>query len=170
MTTLLLSIGIIVAFAIMFWLDMKQGPEPTLAIVHLFNILRNLEWELNESDIKNTFQEFTRGNTLRLNNKTTLSLKKYDEGQEIYTTFSFGNERERKVNKVEIKLSRASEKDIDLLFSTLCKQYGQPEQNESGIEGSVKWVTELGILTLENTAPEQYTLILKEEDVNHPTA
>jgi len=169
-TTLLLSLGIIVAFAIMFWLDRKRGPEPTPAIVHLFNILRNLEWDMNENDIKNTFQEFTKGNTLRLNNKTTLSLKKYDEGQEIYTTFSFSNNRDAKLNKAEIKLSRINQKDIDLLFSTLCKQYGQPEQNESGFEGSVKWATEPGVLTLENTAPEQYTLIIKEEDAYHPTA
>ena len=169
MTTLLLSIGIIVAFAVLFWLDRKQGPEPTPAIIHLFNILRNLEWEMNESDIKNTFQEFTRGNTLRLNNKTTLSLKKYDEGQEIYTTFSFSNNRDAKLNKAEIKLSRINQKDIDLLFRTVCKQYGQPEQNDSGLEGSVKWATEPGVLTLENTAPEVYTLTIKEEKIVPPT-
>lgn len=54
---------------------------------------------------------------------------------------------------------------IDLLFSTVCKQYGQPEQNNSEIEGSVKWATEPGVLTLENTAPEEYTLSIKEEDI-----
>ena len=74
------------------------------------------------------------------------------EGQEIYTTFNFPNDKESKVNKAEIKLSRINEKDIDLLFSTVCKQYGQPEQNESVIEGSVKWITEPGLLIFENTS------------------
>jgi len=164
-TTLLLSIGIIAAFAILFWLDKKQGPEPTPAIVHLFNILRNLEWEMNESDIKDTFQEFQNGTSTRLNRRSTLTRKENYEGQEIYTTFSFPNDNGGKVKSVEIRLSRVNQKDIDLLFSTVCKQYGQPERNDSEIEGSVKWATEPGVLTLENTAPEEYTLTLSEEDI-----
>jgi len=164
-TTLLLSIGIIAAFAILFWLDKKQGPEPTPAIVHLFNILRNLEWEMNESDIKDTFQGFKHGTSTRLNKKSTLTRKENYEGQEIYTTFNFPNDNGGKVKRVEIRLSRVNQKDIDLLFSTVCKQYGQPEQNDSEIEGSVKWATESGVLTLENTAPEEYTLTLSEEDI-----
>ena len=170
MTTLLLSIGIIAAFAILFWLDKKQGPEPTPAILHLFNLLRNLTWEMNDQDIKNTFQEFRHGTSKNLNTKTILTKKENYEGQEIYTTFSFPNDNGGKVKRVEIKLSRINEKDIDLLFSTVCKQYGQPEQNNSEIEGSVKWATEPGVLTLENTAPEQYTLTIKEEDIKTPTA
>jgi len=164
-TTLLLSIGIIAAFAILFWLDKKQGPEPTPAIVHLFNILRNLEWEMNESDIKDTFQGVKHGTSTRLNKKSTLTRKENYEGQEIYTTFNFPNDNGGKVKRVEIRLSRVNQKDIDLLFSTVCKQYGQPEQNDSEIEGSVKWATESGVLTLENTAPEEYTLTLSEEDI-----
>lgn len=169
MTTLLLSIGIILAFAILFWLDKKQGPEPTPAIVHLFNVLRNLTWEMNEGDIKNTFQEFKNGTSTKLNRRSILTKKENHEGQEIYTTFNFPNDNGGKVKSVEIKLSRINEKDIDLLFSTVCKQYGQPEQNSSDIEGSVKWTTEPGLLTLENTAPEEYTLTIKEEDINVPT-
>ncbi len=165
MTTLLLSIGIIAAFAILFWLDKKQGPEPTPAIVHLFDILRNLEWEMNESDIKNTFSGFERGTSTKLNRKSTLTRKENYEGQEIYTTFSFPNDNGGKVKRVGIRLSRVNEKDIDLLFSTVCKQYGQPEQNNLEIEGSVKWATEPGVLTLENTAPEEYTLTLSEENI-----
>ncbi len=165
MTTLLLSIGIIAAFAILFWLDKKQGPEPTPAIVHLFNILRNLEWEMNESDIKDTFQDFKHGTSTRLNKKSTLTRKENYEGQEIYTTFNFPNDNGGKVKSAEIKLSRVNHKDIDQLFSTVCKQYGQPQQNNSEIEGSVKWATEPGVLTLENTAPEEYTLTLSEEDI-----
>ena len=69
------------------------------------------------------------------------------------------------MNKAELKLSRVNKKDIDLLFSTVSRQYGQPEQNDSLFEGSVKWVTETGILTLENTAPEEYVLTLKEEEI-----
>lgn len=165
MTTLLLSIGIVVAFAIIFWLDKKQGPDPTPVIIHLFGVLRNLNWEMNESDIKNTFQGFNNSKKSRLNKKNTLSAKEYYEGQEIYTTFSFANDGLENVNKVVIKLSRINQKDIDLLFSTLCKQYGQPDQNTSEVEGSVKWATEPGMLTLENTAPEEYTLTIKEEDI-----
>jgi len=163
-TTLLLSIGILIAFAIMFWLDKKQGPEPTPAIVHLFDVLRNLRWDMNEEDIKSTFREFKHGNTIRLNKKTTLSHKETSLGQEIHTTFSFPLDKGELANKCEIKLSRVKEKDIDLLFSTVCKQYGQPAQGESEIEGSVKWATELGFLTMSNTAPEEYTLTIKEED------
>lgn len=165
MTTLLIAIGIIAAFAILFWLDKNQGREPTPAIVHLFDILRNLDWNMNEDDIKHTFQAFQNGNSTRLRHKTTLSRKESYEGQEIYTTFSFPNDKESKVNKTEIKLCRVNQKDIDLLFSTVCKQYGQPEQNDSGIEGSVKWLTEPGLLIFENTAPEEYTLTIKEEDI-----
>lgn len=165
MTTLLIGIGIIATFAVIFWLDKNQGREPTPAIVHLFDILRNLDWNMNEEEIKHTFQDFQKGSSTRLRNKTTLSLKENYEGQEIYTTFNFPNDKESKVNKAEIKLSRINEKDIDLLFSTVCKQYGQPEQNESAIEGSVKWTTEPGLLIFENTAPEEYTLTIKEEDI-----
>ncbi len=168
MTTLLLSAGIIIAFAIMFWLDKKQGPEPTPAIVHLFDVLRNLSWEMSEEDIKSTFSGFDKSTPTRLNKKTTLNRKENFEGQEIYTTFSFPNDREPKVNKVLIKLSRINKKDIDLLFSTVCKQYGQPDQNDSGFEGSVKWATEPGMLILENTAPEEYILTIKEEDIKAP--
>lgn len=165
MTTLLLSAGIIVAFLILFWLDRRQGPEPTPAIVHLFDILRNLHWDMSEHDIKNTFTEFSKAKPTVLNRRTTLSRKENHEGQEIYTTFSFPNDKYPKVNKVEVRLSRINRKDIDLLFSTVCKQYGQPEKYDSMIEGSVKWVTEPGILTLENTAPEEYMLTIKEEDI-----
>jgi len=167
-TTILLSIGIIVAFAIMFWLDRKQGPEPTPAIIHLFDLLRNLNWDMDENDIKHTFPAFGKGKLIRLNKKTTLSLREFIEGQEIHTTFSFSNDREAKVNKAVIKLSRINQKDIDLLFRTVCKQYGQPEQNDSGLVGSVKWTTEPGVLTLENTAPEEYTLTVKEENIEPP--
>jgi len=163
-TTVLLAIGIIIAFAIMFWLDKKQGPEPTPAIVHLFDVLRNLHWDMNEDDIKSTFPEFKHGSSTRSNKKTTLSRKETYEGQEIRTTFSFPNDNSGMANKCEIKLSRVNEKDIDLLFSTVCKQYGQPAQGDSEIEGSVKWATQLGVLTLKNTAPEEYTLTIKEED------
>jgi len=162
--TLLLSIGIVIAFAIMFWLDKKQGPEPTPAIVHIYDVLRNLEWDMKEEDIKNTFSGFKKTNPTRLNKKTTLSRKENFEGQEIYTTFSFPNDNGGKVKKGEIRLSRVNEKDIDLLFSTVCKQYGQPAQGNPEIEGSVKWATELGVLTMSNTAPEEYTLTLSEED------
>lgn len=165
MITLLLSIGIIIAFAILFWLDKKQGPEPTPAIVHLFDILRNISWDMNEDDIKNTFQSFKHGASTRLSRKSILTRKENFEGQEMYTTFSFPNDKASRVNKAEIKLSRINQKDIDLLFSTVCKQYGQPEQNDPEIEGSVKWATEPGVLTLENTAPEEYTLTLKEDDI-----
>ncbi|MEM7009191.1 MAG: hypothetical protein AAF462_08670 [Thermodesulfobacteriota bacterium] len=168
MTTLLLSIGIIVAFAILFWLDKKQGPEPTRAIVHLFDVLRNLSWEMTQDDIKTSFEGFNTGKEIRLNKKTTLSHKENLEGQEIYTTFSFTNDRDSLVNQAQIKLSRVNKKDIDLLFSTVCKQYGQPDRHDSGFEGSVKWSTEPGILTLENTAPEEYTLTIKEEKINVP--
>jgi hypothetical protein len=168
-TTLLLSIGIIIAFAIIFWLDKKQGPEPTPAIIHLFGLLQNLNWEMDENDIKNTFPDFNRAKLTSLKRTTNLSLKKYNEGQEIYTTLSFANDREAKLNKAEIRLSRVNQKDIDLLFRTVCKQYGQPEQNESGREGSVKWATEPGVLTLENTAPEEYKLTIKEEIIEPPT-
>lgn len=163
MITLLLSIGIIAAFAILFWLDKKQGPDPTPAIIHLFHVLRNLSWDMGERDVTNTFQGFKQATSKRLNKRTILSRKENHEGQEIYTAFIFSNQNQGKVNRVEIKLSRINEKDIDLLFSTVCKQYGQPEQNNSDIEGSVKWSTEPGILTLENTAPEEYTLTIKEE-------
>ena len=165
MTTLLLSIGIIAAFAIMFWLDKKQGPEPTPAIVHLFDVLRNLHWDMQENDIRNTFQGSKKATSTRLNRKSILTRKENFEGQGIYTTFSFPNENAGKVGKAEIRLSRINQKDIDQLFRTVCKQYGQPEQNDSNIEGSVKWVTEPGVLTLENTAPEEYTLTIKEEDI-----
>lgn len=165
MTTLLLSAGIIVAFLILFWLDKRQGPEPTPAIVHLFDVLRNLHWEMNEEDIKNIFDGFQSTSPTRLNKRTILSRKENIEGQEIHTTFNFPNNRDATVNRVEIKLSRTNKKDIDLLFSTVCKQYGQPEQNESIIDGSVKWHTEPGILTFENTAPEEYVLTIKEEQI-----
>ena len=168
MTTLLLSIGIIIAFAILFWLDKKQGPDPTPAIVRLFDVLRNVSWEMSEEDIKATFSGFNKSTPTRLNKKTTLSRKENFEGQEIYTTFSFPNDRVAKVNRVQIKLSRVNKKDIDLLFSTVCKQYGHPDQNDSGFEGSVKWATEPGVLTLENTAPEEYILTIKEEDIKPP--
>jgi hypothetical protein len=164
-TTILLSIGIIVVFAIIFWLDRKQDPEPTHAIIHLFGLLQNLNWEMDKSDIKSTFPAFSRAKLTSLNRKSTLSLKEYHEDQKIYTTLSFANDGEAKVNKVEIKLFRINQKDIDLLFRTICKQYGQPEQNDSGLEGSVKWATEPGVLTLENTAPEEYMLTIKEEKV-----
>lgn len=166
MTTLLLSLGIIAAFAILFWLDKKQGPEPTPAIIHLFDVLRNLSWDMDQGDIKNTFQGFRNGTSSKLNRKSILTRKENHEGQEIYTTFSFPNDNGGRVKSVEIKLSRINEKDIDQLFSTVCKQYGQPEQNDSQIEGSVKWSTEPGVLTLENTAPEEYRLTIKEEDIN----
>ena len=165
MTTLLLSIGIIAAFAILFWLDKKQGPEPTPAIVHLFDILRNLNWDMQEDHIRNTFQGSKKATSTRLNRKSILTGKENVEGQEIYTIFSFPNDNEGKVSKAEIRLSRVNQKDIDLLFRTVCKQYGQPEQHDSNIEGSVKWATEPGILTLENTAPEEYLLTIKEEDI-----
>lgn len=165
MTTLLLSAGIIVAFIILFWLDKRQGPEPTPAIVHLFDVLQNLHWDMSQDDIKNTFSEFGKTKPTVLNKRTTLNRKVNTEGQEIYTTFSFPNDKYPKVNKVEIRLSRVNKRDIDLLFSTVCKQYGQPDKNDSLIEGSVKWVTEQGILTLENTAPEEYVLTIKEEDI-----
>lgn len=152
----------------MFWLDKKQGPDPTPAIVHLFDVLRNLSWEMNEEEIQSSFSGFNKSSPTRLNKKTTLSRKENFEGQQIYTTFSFSNDRESKVNKVQIKLSRVNKKDIDLLFSTVCKQYGQPEQNDSGFEGSVRWATEPGILTLESTAPEEYVLTIKEEDIKPP--
>ena len=168
MTTLLLSAGIIIAFAILFWLDKKQGPDPTPAIVHLFDVLRNLDWNMGEEDIKNTFSGFNKSTPTRLNKKTTLSRKENFEGQQINTTFSFSNDREQKLNKVQIKLSRVNKKDIDLLFSTVCKQYGQPDQNDSIIEGSVRWATGPGVLTLENTALEEYILTLKEEDIKTP--
>lgn len=165
MTTVLVSIGIIVVFTILFWLDKKQGPEPTDAIVHLFDVLRNLDWNMNEDEIKKTFPDFKRSSSSRLNKKTILSRKQNSEGQETHTTFSFSNDREANLNLAQIKLSRISEKDIDLLFSTVCKQYGQPTENESIIEGSVKWTVEPGLLILENTAPEEYTLTIKEEDI-----
>ncbi len=149
----------------MFWLDRRQGPEPTPAIVHLFDVLRNLHWEMREEDIKSTFSEFSKTLPTILNKRSMLSHKENIEGQEIITTFSFPNDRYGKVNKAEIRLSRVNKKDIDLLFSTVCKQYGQPEQNESIIEGSVKWHTEPGILTFENTAPEEYVLTIKEEQI-----
>ncbi|GJM16652.1 MAG: hypothetical protein DHS20C13_19790 [Thermodesulfobacteriota bacterium] len=165
MTTILLSIGIIAAFAILFWLDKKQGPEPTPAIVHVFDVLRNLNWDMNENEIKNTFQGSKKGTSTRLNKKSILTRKENFGGQEIYTTFSFPNDNAGRVSKAEIRLSRISQKDIDQLFRTVCKQYGQPGQHDSNIEGSVKWATEPGILTLENTAPEEYTLTIKEEDI-----
>ena len=165
MTTLLLSAGIIIAFAIMFWLDRRQGPEPTRAIVHLFDVLRNINWEMNEDDIKSTFEGLQNTTPTRLNKRTILSRKENIEGQEIYTTFTFPNSKDASVNRVEIKLSRTNKKDIDLLFSTVCKQYGQPEENESIIDGSVKWHTEPGILVFENTAPEEYVLTIKEEQI-----
>jgi hypothetical protein len=167
-TTLLLSIGIIVAFAITFWLDRKQGPEPTPVIIHLFDLLRNLNWDMDENDIKNTFPAFGKGKLTRLNKKTNLSLRVFIERQEIYTTFSFSNDMDAKVNKAVIKLSRINQKDIDLLFRTVCKQYGQPEHNDSGLEGSVKWATEPGVLTLENTTHEEYKITIKEERVEPP--
>ena len=169
MTTILLSIGIIVAFAIIFWLDKKQGPEPTPAIMHLFGLLRNLNWDMDENDIKSSFPEFRNAKLTSLKSCTTLSHKDYHEGQEIYTTLSFANDREAKLNKAEVRLSRINKKDIDLLFRTVCKQYGQPEQNEAGLEGSVKWATEPGVLILDNTAPEEYTLTLKEEKIEPST-
>ncbi len=165
MTTLLLSAGIIIAFLILFWLDKRQGPEPTAAIVHLFDILRNLDWDMNEEDIKSTFDGFSRVNTTRLNKRILLILKENVEGQAIYTTFSFPNDKYPKVNKAEIRLSGINKKDIDLLFSTVCKQYGQPDKYDSIIDGSVKWITEPGILTLENTASEEYVLTIKEEEI-----
>ncbi len=165
MTTLLLSIGIIIVFAILFWLDKKQGPEPTPTIVHLFDVLRNLNWDMQEDDIRNTFQSSKKGTSTRLNKKSILTRKENFEGQEIYTTFSFPNDNAGKVGKAEIRLSRINQKDINQLFRTVCKEYGQPEQHDSNIEGSVKWVTEPGVLTLENTAPEEYLLTLKEEDI-----
>jgi hypothetical protein len=168
-TILLLSIGIILAFAILFWLDKKQGPDPTPAIIHLFDVLRNLSWDMDQDDVKNTFQGFRNGTSTKLNRRSILTRKENHEGQEIYSTFNFPNDNDGKVKRVEIKLSRINEKDIDLLFSTVCKQYGQPEQNDSQIEGSVKWSTEPGVLTLENTAPEEYTLAIKEEEINVPT-
>jgi len=167
-TTILLSIGIIVAFAVMFWLDRKQGPEPTPTIIHLFDLLRKLNWNMDENYIKNTFPAFSKAKLTSLKRSNTLSLKEYNEGQEIYTTLSFSNNREAKLNKAEIKLSHINQKDIDLLFRTVCKQYGQPEQNDSGLEGSVKWATEPGVLTLDNTAPEEYTLTIKEEKIEPP--
>lgn len=169
MTILLLSIGIILAFAILFCLDKKQGPDPTPAIIHLFDVLRNLSWDMDQDDVKNTFQGFRNGTSTKLNRRSILTRKENHEGQEIYSTFNFPNDNDGKVKRVEIKLSRINEKDIDLLFSTVCKQYGQPEQNDSQIEGSVKWSTEPGVLTLENTAPEEYTLAIKEEEINVPT-
>ncbi len=167
-TTLLVSIGIVIAFAVLFWLDKKQGPEPTRAIVHLFDLLRNLDWDMSEEDIKNTFSEFRKTTAARLNRKTTLSHKYNVEGQEIYTTFTFPNVRDAKVSKAEIKLSRTNKKEIDQLFSTVSKQYGQPVQNDSIFPGSVKWTTEPGVLTLENTAPEEYVLTVKEEKIEAP--
>ncbi len=164
MTTLLVSIGIIIAFAILFWLDKKQGPEPTPAIVHLFDVLGSLRWDMNQEDIKNTFAEFRHSSAKRLNRKTTLSHKEMPLGQEIHTTFSFPTDSAGTVNKCEIRLSRVNETDIDLLFRTVCKAYGQPEQSSSVVEGSVKWATEPGVLTLENTAPEEYMLTIKEEN------
>lgn len=122
MTTLLLSIGIIAAFAILFWLDKKQGPEPTPAIVHLFNILRNLNWDMNQDDIKNTFQEFKNGTSTRLNRRSILTRKENHNGQEIYTTFSFRNDNNGKVKGIEIKLSRINEKDIDRSAIQHCMQ------------------------------------------------
>lgn len=168
MTTLLLSIGIIIAFAIMFWLDKKQGPEPTPALVHLFDVLRNLKWDMNQEDIKGTFSEFKHASTTKLNKKTTLSHKENFEGQQIHTTFSFAVDNEGSANKCEIRLSRVNQRDIDLLFSTVCKQYGQPTQSGQDKEGEVKWAYADGILTLENTAPEEYLLTLRQEDTKVP--
>ena len=148
----------------MFWLDKKQGPEPTPAILHLFDVLRNLRWDMNEDDIKRTFAGFKHGSTSRLNKKTTLSRKETSLGQEIYTTFSFPKENHGKVDKGKIRLSRVNEKDIDLLFRTVCKAYGNPQESGSDKDGAVKWATETGVLTLENTALEEYLLTLKEED------
>lgn len=164
MTTILLSIGIVIAFAIMFWLDKRQGPEPTPALVHLFDVLRNLRWDMNQEDIKRTFVEFKHASAKRLNKKTTLVYKESSLGQEIHTTFSFPVDNEGSANKCEIRLSRVNEKDIDLLFSTVCKQYGQPTQSGQDKEGEVIWAYASGILTLENTAPEEYLLTLTEED------
>ena len=164
MTVLLLCIGIVVAFGIMFWLDKKQGPEPTPAIVHLFDVLKKLRWDMNENDIRATFKGFKHGGTSKLNKKSTLSRKENFEGQEIYTTFSFPKKNGEKVNKGEIRLSRVNRKDIDLLFRTVCKTYGNPQESGTNKDGAVKWPTEIGVLTLENPAPEEYLLTLTEED------
>ena len=164
MTTLLLSIGIIIVFAILFWLDKKQGPEPTPVIVHLFDVIRNLHWDMSEEDIKNAFPGFSKSNPTRLNKKTTLNKKDYYEGQEMQTTFTFPNNNGGKVSKADIRLSRINQNDIDLLFRTVCKAYGQPVENDPNKEGSVKWATEVGVLTLENSAPEEYLLTLRDDD------
>jgi len=132
----------------MFWLDKKQGPEPTPAIVHLFHVLKNLRWDMSEDDIKRTFTEFKHGSASRLNKKTTLSHKEIFEGQEIYTTFSFPTDNSGKLDKAEIRLSRTNQKDIDLLFRTVCKAYGNPGESGTDKDGAVKWATEIGVLTL----------------------
>ena len=119
---------------------------------------------MNEDEVKMAFPGFKHGSAARLNKKTTLSRKENLEGQEIHTTFSFPADNGGKVNKAEIRLSRVNEKDIDLLFSTVCKKYGQPGAGDPDKEGSVKWAVEIGILTLENRAPEEYLLTLKKED------
>jgi hypothetical protein len=153
MTTVLIILAFVICTALLFWLDRKdkEDKEKEEKIDKgIFDLLSKVNWNISRHQLDGKFPEMEFLNVEGQGELNCISYKNKSD-KDFIVSFYFPKEIGRGLLGVDFYLPRLSKGRLDVIYSRLCKKYGEPVERDLADETSLEWHIGDSILVLETT-------------------
>lgn len=164
MTSILIILALILAVALLFWLDRKDREdkdEREKICDEVFRLFDRIDWGNTLAELREVFSDKELEKLEEdANSFVGTCYRDKLDGQDISVRFYFPKDENGKIIRAEIQFTQIQQNKLDNLFSKLCERYGAPSLPDETGEKPVFWDTENGILTFETSSGQKLLLSL----------